>query len=110
MLSESVAQKPTLAVSAGKKNAQNFPALGPVGSNCDGWFRIGPNPLAFWCAHHKSKSPSPIRSGALMLSRMRIESMPQKITTTLIAQKAMKQANWAELIPAKPVGSASHSG
>src|SRR5262245_22207599 len=36
ILSDSVAQNPTFAVSAGKKNAQNPPAFGPPGSNWDG--------------------------------------------------------------------------
>ena len=47
MLSERVAQKPTFAVSAGKKNAQNYPAFSPPEMNFDGWPRIGPKPFAF---------------------------------------------------------------
>ena len=36
MLSESVAQKPTLAVSEATKNGQNCPAFGPPSANFDG--------------------------------------------------------------------------
>jgi hypothetical protein len=47
MLSESVAQKPIMPVSEGKKMDQNWPALGWPGSNADGCERIGPKPPAF---------------------------------------------------------------
>ena len=47
MLSDSVAQKPTLAVSAGKKNGQNWPAFGPPGRKLrTACASIGPNPPA----------------------------------------------------------------
>ena len=47
LLRESKAQNPTIAVSAGKKNPQNFPACGRPASNADGWLSIGPKPFAF---------------------------------------------------------------
>ncbi len=77
MFSESVAQKPIIPVSAGKKNVQNWPAFGPPGSNCDGCRSIGPKPSACTYAHASSASPSTISSGALMFSRTRIDSIPR---------------------------------
>eukprot|EP00976_Prorocentrum_cordatum_P033171 675869-Prorocentrum_minimum.AAC.2 len=44
MLSASVAQNPTLAVSAGKKVARNCPSFGIPTANWDGAASIGPNP------------------------------------------------------------------
>ncbi len=46
MFSESVAQKPIIPVRAGKKNDQNWPALGWPGSNAEGCDSIGPKPPA----------------------------------------------------------------
>src|ERR1017187_9304468 len=75
MLSDSVAQYPIIPINAGKNTAQNIPALGPPGTNADGCESIGPNPPAARYAHASSASPSWISSGALMSSRMRIDSM-----------------------------------
>ena len=51
--------------------------LSPPASNFDGWLRIGPNPSASRAAQASSASPRAIKSGALMFSRKRIESMPR---------------------------------
>ena len=46
-----------------------------------------------------------------MLSRIRIESMPRRMTTMLTAQNARKQTNWAELISRPAIsGSLSQAG
>ena len=73
MFSESVAQKPIMPVSAGKKNAQNCPAFGWPGSNADGCERIGPKPPALVATPTRAAaSPSAMSSGALMFSSKRI--------------------------------------
>src|SRR4051812_5346261 len=99
MLSESVAQNPIIAVSAGKKNAQNLPAFGWPAANADGVDSIGPKPPAWTYAHASSAKPRRISSGALMLSRKRIDSTPLWITYMLTAQNARKQAHCPALRP-----------
>ena len=76
MLSESVAQKPIMPVSAGKKKPQNCPALGWPASNAEGCDKIGPKPPAARHAHQSNSSPSARSNGALMFRSSRIESMP----------------------------------
>jgi hypothetical protein len=76
MLSESVAQNPTLAVREATKKGQNCPAFGPPNANFDGWESISPKPPAAEYAHANSTRPSVINSGALMFKRMRIDSIP----------------------------------
>src|SRR5262245_25860037 len=99
MFNDSVAQKLTLAVSAGKKNNQNCPAFGCPAANCDGCESIGPKPPAFQYAHANSKSPNPISSGALMFSSSRIDSIPRQTTTMLSSQNARKHAACGTEIP-----------
>src|SRR5689334_9182445 len=109
MFSDSVAQKPTMPVSAPTKNGQNVPALAPFGPKADGWASIGPNPPALSYAQYSSSNPSAISSGALMFSRMRIELIPRQITATLISQKIRNETNCGIVIPSSRAcdGSAS---
>src|SRR6202142_1065379 len=99
MLSESVAQNPTMPVSAGMKKAVNWPALGWPASNAEGCESIGPNPPAAPWAQAGKPSPNAMRGGAFMLRRIRIESTPLYTTHMLMAQKKMKQPNWDGVIP-----------
>ena len=77
MFSESVAQNPTMPVSAGKKYFQNCPSFGWPTSKAEGCDNIGPNPPALLQAHQSSSNPSAMSSGALMFSRTRMVSMPR---------------------------------
>src|SRR5262245_56212141 len=106
MLSDSVAQKLTLAVSAGKKKVQNCPALGCLAANCDVCESIGPKPPAFMYAQARSNSPNAISSGALMLSSKPIDSKPRQTTTILSSQNARKQTSCGTLIPSIGNGAA----
>ncbi len=47
MLSESVAQKPIIPVSAGTKKAKRCPSLGCPALNAEGLSSMGPKPPAF---------------------------------------------------------------
>src|SRR5688572_2121813 len=64
MLSESVAQKPTIPVSAGKKKFQNWLLL----LNFEGCSSIGPNPLAALIAQNNNASAASGRKIALKTS------------------------------------------
>src|SRR5262245_14983254 len=107
MLRASVAQKPILAVSAGKKKVQNCPSFGPPTSNCDGRASIGPRPPAALQAQASKAKPSPINNGALMFSDSRIDSTPRYTTSMLTPQKPRKQSVCGRLIPSSDNGGAS---
>src|SRR5437762_8527301 len=106
MLSDSVAQKLTLAVKAGKKKSQNWPALGCPAANCDGCENIGPKPPAFTYAQASKASPNAMSSGALMLSSSRIDSIPRQTTTMFSSQNARKHASCGAVIPSTGSGCA----
>src|SRR5688572_17142215 len=76
MLSASVAQNPTIAVSEGQNVAQNRPSLLPPGSNCEGEDIMVPKPPALLSAHHTSTRHITILIGADQVSSQRIESVP----------------------------------
>src|SRR5450756_588016 len=99
MFSDSVAQKPTMPVNAGKKQLQNFPACGWPASNCDGCEKIGPKPPAVRYAHQSSNKPSAMSNGALMFSNQRMVSMPRWITYMLMAQEKRKHKNCPPVMP-----------
>ena len=76
MFSERVAQNPIMPVRAAGKKSQNWPAFGWPCEKAEGCDSIGPNPSARLYAHASRANPSTIRRGALMFSRMRMESIP----------------------------------
>jgi hypothetical protein len=72
MFNESVAQNPTTAVNAGKKNLKKeF-----VSENLDGWFRIGPNPFAVTTAQQNKAIAAIGKNIALNTSNFLILSTP----------------------------------
>ena len=79
MLRLSVAQYPTLAVSAAGKSAQNTPW--PVCRFCDSR-RMCPSPPPFLIAHKSSSAPPPSSKGADQLSRILIPSVPLRMIAT----------------------------
>src|SRR5215212_9346376 len=99
MLSERVAQKPTMPVKAGKKNVKNWPLFGCPGAKSDGWDNMGPKPPAWRYAQSNSNNPRAIKSGALMLSNHRMQSIPLYTTHMLMAQKNRKQISCGKVIP-----------
>src|SRR5262249_31848214 len=87
MFSDTVDQKPTVPFRAGIRNFRNSLVL----RNCGGDESMGPKPPAVFHAQTSSNTPTPSRMGALQPCRNRIDSMPLRITSTLISQKATKQ-------------------
>ncbi len=69
-------QYPTLAVNAGKNTCQNWPALAPPGTNCEGADNIGPNPPAFVYAQASNVADKTIKIGALYLSNSLMLAIP----------------------------------
>jgi hypothetical protein len=69
-------QYPTLAVNAGKNTCQNWPALVPPGTNCEGADNIGPNPPAFVYAQASNVADKTIKIGALYLSNSLMLAIP----------------------------------
>jgi len=111
MLRASVAQNPTFAVNAGRKNDQNCPAFAPPAANCDGCAKIGPKPPAARYAHASSAAPMSRSNGALMLSSTRTDSMPRQAMKRLSPQKPRKQTNCGRLMPSAGNGASSaHDG
>src|SRR5439155_6449086 len=106
MFSGSVAQKLTLAVNAGKKKSQNCPAFGWPVANCDGCESIGPKPPALTYAQASISSPNAMSSGALMLRRKRIDSIPRQTISMLSSQNARKQEACGAVIPRSAIGGA----
>src|SRR3954463_10487782 len=72
MFSESVAQKPTIAVSCGTKTRQNSPGVLNF-EPCEKSSRTEPS---FHVAHQSRASPATIRNGAAHDSSHLIESIP----------------------------------
>ena len=73
MFSESVAQKPIIAVSDGTKTGQNSPSVW----NFPGWASSGPRPLARDTAHHSSTAVITSTNGAAQFSTSRSRSIPR---------------------------------
>src|ERR1700741_3101378 len=86
MLSGSVTQKPTMAVSDGKNTLQK---LTPAGK-CDGCARIGPIPPAAFHAQPSRSSQTDIRNGADRSSIHLMDSVPFQMKYTLTSQNAAK--------------------
>src|SRR5688572_28194769 len=99
MLSDSVAQKPTMAVSEGKNTRMKSALV----ANFEGWDRMGPNPPAFTYAQASNARPTTIRNGADTLSSHLMLSVPLTMNHTFNAQKTRKPS-------ASPVERPSHSG
>ena len=73
MFSESVAQKPIIAVSDGTKTGQNSPSV----RKRPGCASSGPRPSAFAIAHHSSTAVITSTNGAAQFSTSRSRSMPR---------------------------------
>src|SRR5688572_13178602 len=99
MLRESVAQKPTMPVSEGKKKAQNA----ALEVNLLGCARIGPSPFPAEMAHHSSASAATGRKYALNTSNFRMLSTP-RYTTYIFTSQNRKNTS------AGPVSSAQLAG
>lgn len=69
-------QYPTLAVNAGKNTCQNWPALAPPGTNCEGADNIGPNPPAFVYAQANNVADKTVKIGELYLSNSLMLAIP----------------------------------
>jgi len=72
MLRDSVAQKPTIAVSDGANTGQNSPSV----ANCDGASRMGPKPPARATAHASKAPASTSTMGAAQFSNTRTAFIP----------------------------------
>ena len=72
MFKESVAQKPTIPVNAGKKYAQNAE---PV--NFAGWESIGPNPLPALIAQNNNANAAKGKKNALKTNNFLMLSIPK---------------------------------
>src|SRR5882724_10234235 len=95
MLRESVAQKPTMAVSWGTKTFQNSPLvlnLLPCPKSTD------TSPTSTM-AHATSANPATIKNGAAQLSSHLIELMPCQTKCRFTSQKARKQASCHQVTP-----------
>mmetsp|Transcript_8458 Transcript_8458/g.21806 ORF Transcript_8458/g.21806 Transcript_8458/m.21806 type:complete len:311 (-) Transcript_8458:14-946(-) len=106
MLRASVAQYPTLAVSAGMNVAASWPALGMPAANCEGADSMGPSPPAAVTAQHSKAMLRAISTGAAYFSISRMDSTPSQTIATCSAQNARKHANSLALIPSHAIGSA----
>jgi hypothetical protein len=76
MLRLRATQNPTLAVNAGKNTCQNWPALAPPGTNCEGAHNIGPNPPAFVYAQANNVADKTVKIGELYLSNSLMLAIP----------------------------------
>jgi hypothetical protein len=92
-------QYPTLAVNAGKNTCQNWPALAPPGTNCEGADNIGPNPPAFVYAQASSVADKTIKIGALYLSNSLMLAIPFHMNPNCSNQQSKKEANSGALMP-----------
>src|ERR1043166_8362460 len=94
MLSASVAQKPTMAVSQGRNSAPNDAAPAPPGDRtpprASERERIAANPPTREAAHQRSASPVAIRNGAESVSSHLMDSVPFQMNQRLMSQKAAK--------------------
>src|SRR4051812_49492968 len=87
MLSERVAQKPTIPVRAGKKNLKKEEAS----PNFEGVLRMGPRPFAALMAQNKSARAATGEKIALKMSNFLMLSTPRYTTSILTSQKIKKQ-------------------
>ena len=72
MLSDKVAQKPIMAVSAGTKTFQKAPKV----SNCEGCAMSGPTPPARMTTQPRSQAARTRTMGAAQFSKTRTAFMP----------------------------------
>src|SRR5437016_2398093 len=87
MFKDSVAQKPTIPVNAGKKKFQN--SLSVV--NFEGSFKIGPNPLLASIAQNNKARAATGKKIALNTKSFLIVSTPNQTISMLSNQKRKKQ-------------------
>jgi hypothetical protein len=87
MFSESVAQKPTMPVNAGKKKCQNSVLF----ANFAGSSKIGPSPLLALMAHINNAIAATGRNIALNTNNFFMLSTPRYTTHILMSQKIKKQ-------------------
>src|SRR5262245_30473266 len=106
MLSESVAQNPTIAVTPGASALTSS----LVERGWGGFDRIGPSPPAFHQAHARSASPDAIRNGADQVWSHLIDSVPWTMNHRLISQKIRKQASWPNVMSSTGSRSARGGG
>src|SRR3954470_13774171 len=97
MLSESVAQKPTIAVSWGTKTRQNSALV----LNADGCLKRSLTEGTLSSAQASRASPTISRKGADHDSSHLIEPIPRTTKKTFISQNAPKHAAWAGVIPSE---------
>src|ERR1035437_1516905 len=83
MLSESVAQNPTIPVKPGKKKLQNSAVV----LNFDGWDKMGPSPFPAEIAQNKSANAAMGRTNALNTKSFRMLSTPRYTTNIFNNQK-----------------------
>src|SRR6185503_5620098 len=95
MFSESVAQKPTIAVSCGTKTFQK--SLGVL--NLLSWPKRTDASPTFAIAQPMRARPATIRNGAAQLSSHLIELMPCQTKCRFTSQNARKQANCQGVAP-----------
>src|SRR5689334_14471532 len=99
MLSESVAQKPTMAVSWGTKTFQNSPVV----LNWDFCENTEDTEPVIWCTFQRAQNmrarPPAMRNGAAQDSSHLIESMPCQTKWTLMSQKSRKQPSCHQVMP-----------
>src|SRR4051812_16511648 len=86
MFKLSVAQKPTIPVSAGKKKAKKPAVL----ANLEGWSKIGPNPCPAFIAQNNKAKAATGRKKALKTSNFLMLSTPSQTTYMFSNQKRIK--------------------
>src|SRR5258708_5010537 len=109
MLSASVAQNPTIAVSEGQNTLQNCPDFSPPSMNLEGCDIIAPKPPVWLTAQPTSTRHITILIGALYDSSQRIESVPCTTKYSCSAQKTRKQIHCAKLMPSTGSGSPTNA-
>ena len=99
MLSDNVAQNPTMAVNDGKNTFMKSALV----ANLEGCDKMGPKPPAFTYAQPSSARPTTIKNGAAKLSNHLMLSVPLTMNHTFMAQNTRNPS-------ASPVESPSHGG
>src|SRR5918996_3324106 len=98
MFKARVAQKPTMAVSEGMKNAMNSPVVWKrLGVD-----RMGPRPPARDTAQANSARPAASRNGAAHASRCLIDSLPFTTTYMFHSQNTPKAIHTPPGTPVQP--------
>ncbi len=95
MLSASVDQKPTFAVTAGTKATQNSPKVW----NFEGCDSMGPKPPALLTTQTSSTSAITSTIGAAQFSNTRTAFIPRRMITMLSVQKIMNEMAEGTLSP-----------